>query len=624
MVQDYKGIVKERLDQANWDKIERLDNPAIVDFIGEYISLCNPDSVFVRGSQEEDFEYVRKKAVSLGEEKELSVSGHSVHFDGFFDQARDKKNTRYLVDSADQVPKHTNSIQKAKGLEEVRSYLKNIYQGKEMIVAFFCLGPVGSEFSVLAVQITDSFYVAHSEDILYRPGYKTFQQTKPENFFKFVHSAGELDENKVSKNIEKRRVYINLDDSIVYSTNTQYAGNTVGLKKLALRLAIKKATNEGWLAEHMFVMGIKDFEGNKSYFCGAYPSMCGKTSTSMVQGESILGDDIAYLKIRQGKVYGVNVERGIFGIIKDVNEKDDPIIFKALNSPGERIFSNVLVDDNRIPFWIGKQKNLPHKGVNFAGAWYPGVTDSEGEEIPLSHKNARYTIGIKSLDNADENLDNPRGVEVEGLIYGGRDSDTWVPVEEAFSWEQGIITKAAALESETTAATLGREGIRVFNPMSNMDFLSVPLSEYVSSNLSFGKRADKDPLIFSVNYFLKDKAGKFLNDMEDKRVWLKWMCLRVKGKVKALRTPTGLIPLYEDLRKIFKKVLNKEYMKEDYVQQFTLRIPENMDKIERITNIYRGINNIPDSFFKELEEQARRLEHTRDEFGDYVSPEYFK
>ncbi len=624
MDKDYREIVKNRLNDKNWAKIEKLDNPAVIEFIGEYIDLCNPESVFVRGDTEEDFEYIRKKAVELGEEKQLATQGHTAHFDGFYDQARDKKNTRYLVESADQVPKHTNSVQKDEGLKEIKSYLKDIAKGKEIIVGFFCLGPVDSEFSILAVQIIDSYYVAHSENILYRAGYKEFTKNKSKDFFKFVHSAGELDENKNSKNIDKRRVYINLDDNIVYSTNTQYAGNTVGLKKLALRLAIKKASQEGWLAEHMFLMGVKDLEGKPSYFCGAYPSMCGKTSTSMVRGESILGDDIAYLRKKDGKVRGVNVERGIFGIIKEVNPDDDPILFKALTSPGERIFSNIMIDENKIPFWIGKQKNMPHKGVNFAGVWYPGVTDQEGEEIPLSHKNARYTIRISSLDNADVDAESPEGVEVKGLIYGGRDSDTCVPVEESFSWEHGIITKAASLESETTAATLGQEGVRVFNPMSNMDFLSVPLSKYIDSNLSFGEGLDNPPLIFSVNYFLKDKGGKFLNDIEDKRVWLKWMALRVHGKVAALRTPTGLIPKYEDLRELFKRVLDKEYTKDEYVNQFTLRIPESLDKVERVLNIYHGIRNIPESFFKELKSQGTRLESARDEFGDYVSPEIFK
>ena len=494
---------------------------------------------------------------------------------------------------------------------------------KEMIVAFFCLGPLKSEFSILAVQITDSFYVAHSEDILYRCGYQELKRRKDKDFFRFVHSAGVL-ENFVSKNKDKKRIYIDLQKNTIYSVNTQYAGNTVGLKKLALRLAINKASREDWLAEHMFIMAVKDRQSRKTYFCGAYPSMCGKTSTAMLAGEAIIGDDIAYLRIRNGKTYAVNVERGIFGIIKDINCKDDSILFKTLTTEGEVIFSNVLVDEDGKPHWIGKDANPPHKGINFAGRWYPGKTDELGQEIPFSHKNARYTIRLSGLDNVDENLENPKGVEVSGIIYGGRDSDTWVPVEEAFSWQHGIIPKAASLESETTAATLGQEGLRVFNPMSNIDFLSVHLGKYIEMNLDFGKKLLKPSLIFSVNYFLRNKQGKFLNGMEDKRVWLKWMRLMVLKKAKALKSPTGLVPLYEDLKTLFKEVLNKDYSRDDYLEQFTLRIPENLSKLERIKNIYKDSDSIPPLLFKELAEQEKRLKECQEEYGDYVSPEVLK
>ena len=624
MESSYYNFLQQRIDKEGFDKLKALKNSAIIDFVGEYVELCNPASVFVRTDRADDAEYIRKKAIDSGEEKQLAVPGHTAHFDGFYDQARDKKNTKYLVENINEVARHTNHVDRKEGLSEIKGYLKDIMQDKEMRVAFFCLGPVNSEFSLPALQITDSFYVSHSEDLLYRPGYEMFKKTGSSDFFKFVHSAGQLDNNKVSINTNKRRVYIDLRDNIVFSSNTQYAGNTVGLKKLALRLSIKKASREGWLAEHMFVVGVNDFDKKKAYFCGAYPSMCGKTSTSMVRRETIIGDDIAYLRQREGKVYGVNVERGMFGIIKDVNTDDDPILFKALSESGERIFSNILIDEANTPYWVGKQKDMPHKGINFAGAWYPGVTDDLGEEIPLSHKNARYTLKIKDLENVDENLDNPVGVEVKGIIYGGRDSDTCVPVEEAFSWQHGIITKAASLESETTAATLGQEGIRVFNPMSNMDFLSIPLHEYINLNLDFGKGLQSKPVIFSVNYFLRDEQDRFLTGMEDKRVWLKWMRIRVDRRVKALRTPTGFIPKYADLKDLFKKVLDKGYSEQDYINQFTVRARELLEKNERIKNIYSKVDGMSPVFYEELENQEKRLLSAREKFGDYIQPDNFQ
>ena len=620
MTKDYLNFLKERLNKESFDKLTALENSKVVDFVGEYVEFCNPESVFVRTDAIGDSNYIREKAKTLGEEKSLNIKGHTIHFDSPFDQARDKNNTKYLVSKNLKSQDYLNSLDRDQGTNEVRDILKDIMKGKEMFVCFFCLGPIDSDFSILAVQITDSSYVAHSEDILYRPGYEQLKKNEGKGeFFSFVHSAGEL-ENNISKNVDKRRVYIDLENKLVYSVNTQYAGNTVGLKKLSLRLAIHKAYQEGWLAEHMFVMNVSGQDGNKAYFCGAYPSMCGKTSTAMLQGESIIGDDIAYLRAKDGKAYAVNVERGIFGIMKDVNLKDDPVLFESLVKEGEVIFSNILIDKDKGAFWIGKSKEVPHQGVNYAGAWEPGKTDNEGGEIPLSHKNARYTIRLKGLKNVDDNLENPQGVEIRGLIYGGRDSDTSVPVEQALSWQQGIITKAASLESDTTAATLGKEGVRVFNPMANMDFLSIPLGKYIEANLKFSGKLTNPSLIFSANYFLRDKSGGFLNGIQDKRVWLKWMRLRAEAKVKALLTPTGLIPEYQDLKRLFKEVLDKDYSQAEYVEQFTIRIPENLAKIERIKNIYKKLEDIPSCLFTELDAQESRLKEAQQKSGDYINP----
>ncbi len=341
----------------------------------------------------------------------------------------------------------------------------------------------------------------------------------------------------------------------------------------------------------------------------------------MIEGETIIGDDIAYLRKEEGKVRAVNVEIGIFGIIRDVNSKNDPLIWKALNSEGEVIFSNVLVSEDNTPYWLGKDGDIPEKGVNHSGQWSIGKKDTKGEGITPSHRNARYTIGLKRLENCNPRLDDPRGVEVGAIIYGGRDSDTSVPVEESFDWDHGILTKGASLESETTSATLGAEGVRTFNLMSNLDFLSIPIGEYIRINLSFGRSLEKPPLIFSVNYFLKNKKGKYITDIKDKHVWLKWIELRIHDDVDAIKTPTGYIPKYADLKRLFKEVLDRDYRKEDYIEQFTLRIREHLEKIERIVKIYRmKVLDTLDVLFKALAEQKERLEKVRKEKGDYVSP----
>jgi phosphoenolpyruvate carboxykinase (GTP) len=260
---------------------------------------------------------------------------------------------------------------------------------------------------------------------------------------------------------------------------------------------------------------------------------------------------------------------------------------------------------------------LPTEGTNHSGKWQKGKTDADGNEITPSHKNARYCLNIPDLSNCDPLIDDPDGVPVGGIIYGGRDSDTWVPVEQAFNWTEGIIVKGASLESETTAATLGKEGVRTFNLMSNLDFVSIPLGQYIQINLDF----TKDPLVFSVNYFLKDKDGQYLNGMADKKVWLLWAELRTNGDVDAIQTPTGFIPKYEDLAKLFKDHLGREYTQTDYVQQFTIRIPENLAKLDRVEKIYKEkVSDTPQILFDTFTEVHSRLIATQQKFGDYISP----
>ena len=614
-------LLKTKCSGKNVQKLLDLNNEKLVSFITKYVELCNPDSVYICNDSEEDRLYIKNKALEIGEEKKLAIGGHSIHYDGFYDQARDKAQTKYLLPKGVSLGESLNSIDKETGLAELREYQKDIMVGKEVFVLFFCLGPTNSDFSIPCVQITDSSYVAHSEYLLYRLGYEQFKRIDSnEQFFKFVHSAGEL-ENMVSKNVDKRRVYIDLEDKTVYTTNSQYAGNTIGLKKLALRLAIHKASQEGWLTEHMLVMGINGPGGRKSYFTGAFPSACGKTSTAMLPGESIVGDDIAYLRKRNGKIYTANVEAGIFGIIRDVNTKDDPIIWEALNKPSEVIFSNILTTEEGKVYWLGDKRETPEKGFNYSGQWYKGKKDSKGNELVHSHKNARYTLRLNSLSNTDSELNNPDGVELKGIIFGGRDSSICPPVQQAFDWTHGVITIGAALESETTAATLGQEGVRQFNPMSNLDFMAIPLATYISNYLKFTDGVDYVPPIFGVNYFQKDKDGHYLTGMNAKRVWVKWMELRVNNDVEAIKTPTGYIPLYEDLKKLFKEVLGEDYSPEAYVEQFTLKVEENLKKIERIKEIYNTkVKNTPATLFNVLDEQKQRLEAVKAKHGDLIAP----
>ncbi len=622
----YLEVLRPKLSQTNFQKLDAMVNPNVHEFIAKASDLCHPEKIFICSDSDEDINHVRQQAVGMCEEKAiLTMQGHTVHFDSEHDQGRDRQATKYLVPRGILLSKALNQVDRQEGLAEVRGLMKDSMIGRTMIVRFISLGPLNSVFTILGLQCTDSWYVAHSEDLLYRPGYGEFIKAGPKSdFLRVLHSAGKLDEDMVSVEHEKKRIYIDNMDNTIYSVNTQYAGNSVGFKKLAFRLAIRKASYEGWLAEHMLLMGVNGPGGRKTYFAGAFPSACGKTSTAMLPGETILGDDIAYIRDIDSAARAVNVEAGIFGIIQDVNPRDDALIYKVLTNPGEIIFSNVLVKDGK-PYWLGMGSELPKEGLNFSGAWYEGKKDEAGNEIPPAHKNARYAVSLRALENCDSELNNPSGVELGGVMYGGRDTKAYVPVQQSFDWEHGIIAYGASLETETTFATVGEEGIPEINMMSIQDFISIPLGQNIRNNLEFGRKLKKAPVVFGVNYFLKDKEGKFVNSIQDKHVWIKWMELRVHGEVEAMRSPTGYLPKYEDLRRLFSKVLNKDYELEDYVRQFTIRVPENLGKIERVQRFYQeNVSDTPLELFGILYMQRGRLLQAKASFGDYISPEKFE
>jgi len=615
----YEAVLKEKLDAASLGRLEVLRNEALLAFVADAVALCEPDRVLVCDDSEEMLDLTRRRAVETGEEIPLAISGHTVHFDGMQDQGRDREVTKYLVPEGESFPKALNQVEREAGLAEIRGLLKGAMRGRTMIVRFLALGPLGSVFSIPCVECTDSFYVSHSMNLLYRLGYEEFKRLSGGDFFKTIHSSGRVDERRISADADKKRIYIDHGTDTVYSVNTQYGGNTIGLKKLALRLTIRKADREGWLAEHMFLMGVRGPGGRKTYFAGAFPSACGKTSTAMLPGETILGDDIAYFRVLAGEVRAANAEAGIFGIIQNVNSKDDPLIHDVLTKPGEVIFSNVLVKDGR-PYWLGMGGKLPKEGENFSGAWREGKKDDEGKPIPAAHKNARYAVRLEALANCDPELESVRGVPLSGVMYGGRDAYAYVPVQQGFDWDHGIIAYGAALETETTFATVGQEGVPEINLMSIQDFVAIPLGKYVRNNLEFGRKARKPPLVFGVNYFLCDKAGKFTNGVRDKHVWVKWMELRVHGDVDAIAAPTGWIPKYEDLVPLFREVLGQPYSREDYVRQFTIRVPENLAKLQRVERFHRTqVADAPPVLFEVLAEQRRRLEVCAAK-GDYVSP----
>jgi phosphoenolpyruvate carboxykinase (GTP) len=628
---NYETVLKNKMSEESFAKLTALNNERIIEFIGTFAEHCDPKTIYVCDDSEKDIQYVRDQALAKGEEHQLANSKQTIHWDGYGDQARDKKNTRFMVYKENMEKMASlNSIEYEEGYAEIMGIAKGIMHGKDAIVQFFSEGPTESPFTIPCIQFTDSWYVAHSEFILYRSAYNHFlkmKEAEKSEFFRFIHSAGELDEHGCSVNLDKRRIYMDTQNNIVYSMNNQYAGNSVGLKKHSMRLAINKAGNEGWLCEHMFVMAAVDEDKNrKTYFCGAYPSACGKTSTAMIPGEQIVGDDIAYFRNINGEFRAVNVEFGMFGIIKDVNEKDDPVIFKNLMKDQEVIFSNVLRGPDNKPYWLGMGVETPDEGRNHFGEWKKGVKDDSGKEVDIAHGNARYTMRLDYLDNIDKvGFEAKDGVRVQGILYGGRDSDITVPVEESPNWKDGILLKAATLESETTSATIGKEGVRTPSPMANLDFVSYPLGTYTMNNIKFGEGVTDTPKIFSNNYFMRGEDGNFVTSKLAKKVWLHWAEGRIHGEYEALDTPTGKIPLYEDIAALFKKHLNEDFSQETYNYLFTFRCTKWIEKLERTKAFYQKMDkHTPKEIFDYWDATIARIEKARDTYGDLILPGSYK
>jgi phosphoenolpyruvate carboxykinase (GTP) len=305
---------------------------------------------------------------------------------------------------------------------------------------------------------------------------------------------------------------------------------------------------------------------------------------------------------------------------------DDPLIFKTIQTAGlEMIFSNVLTGPDNEPYWLGMGVDHPMRGWNFSGEWFEGKTDREHNPIPFAHSNARYTLRLGYLENIDPAYNDRNGVPVKGIIYGGRDSDTSVPIEEAADWKSGIILKACTLESETTSATIGQEGVLAPQPMANLDFISYPIGAYIGNNIRFVEGMKQVPRIYAVNYFLKDGQGNFLTHKLAKKVWLHWAEQRIHNEVDAYRTPLGFIPKHEDLKALFQQIFQEDFPKELYQELFKFRIDAWAAKISRAIRFYkRTAPDCPEEYYGIWRSTIEKLQDLRRKFGPFIAPGAYK
>lgn len=625
-VEEALRLFKARCDEESQARLMRIANGEALLKIANAISMMEPEAVFVNTGTEADCQRVREISLEKGEERPLPMRGHTIHFDLPQEQARIIDRTFYIVNEGEEVSVLARKILRAEAYDYIRTYMKGIGRGKTLLVGFFLRGPLGARPTVPALEITTSAYVMHSANILYRQAYECFDEEAERAgvFFTNVHSEG----TNRPEDLPNARVFMDRSWLTTYATFCTYAGNTLLLKKGNHRFAVDLATyyRKGReLSEHMFITGLTGPGGRKTFCAGAAPSGCGKTTTAMV-GTDFIGDDLAQLWIAEdGTLRAVNPEIGIFGIVQDVNRESDPYLMKALREEGaEVIWSNVLIDENGVPRWVGDGDAPPKRGVNFQGEWWEGKVDEKGVPIPPSHPNARCTVANRFIGNYNERYaEDPRGVEIHIIVYSGRDSDTMPPVVVAPDPDHGVVIGASIL-SAATATEVGAKGVRR-QPWANEPFIPGPLADYMEAQFAFfnSDQLKRKPVMAGLNYFLTHEARGgggtgLLGEKRDVKAWLGWLELRAHGDVDAIVTPIGLLPKYEDLRPLF-AAIGKEYPRELYEKQFALYIDNIMARIQLQEEAYRKEARIPRRLFEIYEEQMEGLKELRSKYGPIVS-----
>ena len=622
------ALIEKNLDAANLKKLSLIKNAEALIKVANAISMCQPDAVFVDTGSAEDIQWIREHSLAKGEEKKLAKEGHTIHFDLPQDQARLVNQTYYIINEGDKMSSLAKSVLRSEALDYIKKFMVGIMKGKTMMVGFYSRGPVGAKAAIPAIEISSSAYVLHSAELLYRNCFAHFdaEAERAGLFFTNVHSEGE----NIPENVPNARIFMDRSWMTTFATFCTYAGNTLLLKKGNHRFSVDYCTYykvEQELSEHMFITGMTGPGGRKTFFAGAAPSGCGKTTTAMV-GSDFIGDDLAQLWIAaDGTLRAINPEKGIFGIVEDVNLDGDPFLMECLRGHGtEVIWSNVLIDEDGIPHWVGHGEDHPKKGINFQGEWYEGKKDADGNLVPMSHKNSRCTLVASDIDNhATRFSEDPAGVPVKVITYSGRDGDTMPPVWVAKNADEGVVI-GASIVSKATATEVGASGVRR-QPWANAPFIPGALADYMDAQFKFFNSrkfsAAGKPIMAGLNYFLtyenRGGSGKgLLGEKKDVKVWLGWLELYANGDVEAIDSPIGMLPKYVDLKKLF-DTINKEYPKSLYDLQFSLYVENIVSRINMQTEAYGKEENIPPRLFDIYKKQKAALLSLKEKFGAVVA-----
>ncbi len=505
-------------------------NKTVLTWVDEAVALCKPDHVLWIDGSDKQADTLRQEAFGTGELIPLNqdkLPGCVLHRSDVNDVARVEDRTFICCR---------------------KQLYDGCMKGRTMYVIPFVMGPLGSPSAKIGVEVTDSIYVTLSMLIMTRAGQCALDELGQSNdWVRCLHSKAELDP-------AKRYICHFPEDNAIWSINSGYGGNALmGKKCFALRIASYQAKTEGWMAEHMMILGIQDPQGNTRYVAAAFPSACGKTNLAMLIPPEIyqekgykawcVGDDIAWMRIGEdGRLYAINAEKGFFGVAPGTNAKSNPNALATTTR--NTIFTNVALnlDDNTV-WWEGLDKNPPKNALDWKGnPWNPDM------EVKAAHPNSRFTAPAENCPVISDKFNDPQGVPIDAIIFGGRRAKTAPLVYQARDWEHGVFV-GSIMASETTAATTGKVGVVRRDPMAMLPFCGYNMGDYWQHWLEMGKKlGDKAPKIFNVNWFRLDDEGHFIwPGFGDNMRVIMWILGRADGTANAVETAIGYEPTPDDI-----------------------------------------------------------------------------